>query len=130
MPKAPVSDSALKESFQKTYEDFSIHLYASSKAMGLEDGPVTIGNMYNFATPRPKETHIITTPTPHRVNYSASTRAPNSISPYSFGSSPYSDNDADLQDTPRNARGLKYLTSLVKQFIHKSEPTSYTDVAM
>jgi transcription factor Dp-1 len=50
------------------------------------------------------------------------------ISPYSF-ESPFSEQDGDLNETPRTARGLKYLTTLVKTSIPEHEPTSYMDVA-
>jgi hypothetical protein len=103
----PCADRALKESFKKTYEDCNIHLFADSRELGIEDGFNGSGAMWDFATPKPKESVILNTPTPRRINHSGSTRAPDSVSPYSLDSTPYSDNEGDLNDTPRTAKGLK-----------------------
>ncbi|MEE4247551.1 MAG: hypothetical protein V2I33_19260 [Kangiellaceae bacterium] len=84
----------------------------------MNDGEGTAGvslPAWDFATPKPKDFGgIISTPTPRRGNHSASTKASlANISPYSF-ESPFSEHEGELNETPRTARGLKYLTTLVK----------------
>lgn len=123
-------DSELKQDLMRTFIDNRIDYYASSSAIGLEPlQDLNLNSKWDFRTPQPKK-DIFATPKPHcKVHASGSTRVSLCVTPSSLISTPYSDSDSE-QGSPRKARGLRHLTSLVKQLVSDHQPTSYKEVAV
>mmetsp|Transcript_20267 Transcript_20267/g.37847 ORF Transcript_20267/g.37847 Transcript_20267/m.37847 type:complete len:404 (+) Transcript_20267:9932-11143(+) len=122
-------DIELRQDFKRTFVDHRIDFYASSSAIGLDPLQEISTNKWDFLTPQPKK-DIFATPKPHcKVHASGSTRVSLCVTPSSLNSTPYSDSDSET-GSPRKVRGLKHLTSLVKQLVSDHQPTSYKEVAV
>jgi transcription factor Dp-1 len=123
-------DLELRQDLKRTFIDNRIDFFASSSDLGLEPlQELSLNSKWDFLTPQPKKDEFATPKPRCKVHASGSTRVSLWETPNSLNSTPYSDSDSE-QGTPQKAKGLKYLTSLVKQLVSDHQPTSYKEVAV
>ena len=121
------SDIEMRQELLKFFIEQGINEIASSVDLGLENiEEPSLGSLWQDFTPQ-KRTPQFSTPKPKKFSKSPSTQTTRYLTPSPMNT-PYSE-ESELE-TPRSARGLKHLTTLVKQLVCKHQPTSFKNVAV
>ncbi|CAG9314043.1 unnamed protein product [Blepharisma stoltei] len=122
-------DTELRHEMMKTFYEQGIDEIAAGAEIGLEvASEPPHASMWDCFSVLPKAVQF-STPKPRRAHQSPSTQATWLFTPLSYNSTPFSECDSDM-GTPRSTKGLKYLTTLVKQLVCKQQPTSFKEVAL
>lgn len=126
-PSLPDHDFEMRQELLKFFYDQGINEIASSTDLGLEpfEEP-SLSCLWQDFTPQ-KKTHTFSTPKPKKFSKSPSTQTTRYLTPSPLNT-PYSEESE--METPRSARGLKHLTTLVKNLVCKHQPTSFKNVAV
>ena len=121
------NDIETRQELLRFFYEQGINEIASSIDLGLEIvEESSLGALWQEFTPK-KKTHEFSTPKPKKIPKSPSTQTTRYLTPSPINT-PYSE-ESELE-TPRSGRGLKHLTTLVKQLVCKHQPTSFKNVAV
>lgn len=127
LANAPIisdNDHEIRQELLKVFYNSGMNELTSGAEIGLEPQEETSLSM--LFQDFPTEKTFFSTPKPKKVHKSPSTQATKYLTPSPINT-PYSE-ESEIE-TPRSIRGLKHLTSLVKQIIYKFQPISFKSVA-
>ncbi|CAG9323684.1 unnamed protein product [Blepharisma stoltei] len=127
--KVSDADSDLRREMLRTFYEQGINEIASGSELGLEpSAEPPLASAWDCFSVLPKQIQF-STPKPRRLHHSPSTQATKFFTPSSVNSTPYSECGSEFE-TPKSTKGLRYLTTLVRQLVCKHQPTSFKDVAL
>lgn len=127
--KSVDTDSDLRNEMLRTFYEQGINEIAASTEIGLESASeLSLASMWDSLSVQPKQVQF-STPKPRNHFQSPSTQATKYFTPSSTNSTPYSECGSEY-DPMKSTKGLKYLTTLVKQLVCRHQPTSFKDVAV
>jgi hypothetical protein len=120
-------ESDVRQEMLKIFYEQGIHEIASSVDIGLElPEDTSLASLWDDFFPQKRAVQF-STPLPKKVQKCPSTQASHYLTPSPMNT-PYSEESE--MDTPRSTRGLRHLTTLVKQLVCKHQPTSFKNVAV
>ena len=120
-------EAEVRQEMLKFFFDQGINEIASSVDVGLEiPEDTSLASLWEDFFPQKRGVQF-STPLPKKVQKCPSTQASHCLTP-SLISTPFSEESE--MDTPRSTRGLRHLTTLVKQLVCKHQPTSFKNVAV
>lgn len=120
-------ESDVRQEMLKIFYEQGIHEIASSVDIGLElPEDTSLASLWDDFFPQKRAVQF-STPLPKKVQKCPSTQASHYLTPSPINT-PYSEESE--MDTPRSTRGLRHLTTLVKQLVCKHQPTSFKNVAV
>lgn len=105
-PKPLDADSALRHELLKTFYEHNLNLLTTSAEIGLATANPTVSDPFTPLLYTPKHKPVHQTP-----------------------STDFTPSSEDA-DTPRSTRGLKNLTTLVKELVCRHQPTSFKEVTL
>jgi transcription factor Dp-1 len=119
------NDFEIRQELLQFFYSTGVHELTSSVELGLEQQEESslCALWQDFSSSK----NLFSTPKPNKIHISPSTQATKYLTPSPM-KTPYSE-ESELE-TPRSVRGLKHLTSLVKQLVCKHQPASFKHVAL
>jgi Transcription factor DP/E2F/DP family winged-helix DNA-binding domain len=121
-------EAEIRHELLKFFYEQGINEIASSVDVGLEiPEDASLANLWEDFFPQKRPPVQFSTPLPTKIQKCPSTQASQHLTP-SPKKNCYSE-DSEME-TPRSTRGLRHLTTLVKQLVCKHQPTSFKNVAV
>ena len=121
------NEADIRSEMLKFFYEQGINEIASSVDIGLEiPEDTSLASLWDDFFPQKRSVQF-STPLPKKVQKCPSTQASHYLTPSPFNT-PFSE-ESEIE-TPRSTRGLRHLTTLVKQLVCKHQPTSFKNVAV
>ena len=120
-------EAEVRQELLKFFYEQGINEIASSVDIGLEiPEDTSLVSLWEDFFPQKRSVQF-STPIPKKIQKCPSTEASHYLTPSPMNTP---DSEEDEMETPRSTRGLRHLTTLVKQLVCKHQPTSFKNVAV
>ena len=124
VPMSSDNDFEIRQDLLQVFYSTGVHELVSSVEIGLDVQEES--SLCSIWQDLPQK-NLFLTPKPNKIHVSPSTQATKYLTPSPM-KTPCSE-ESELE-TPRSVRGLKHLTTLVKQLVCQHQPTSFKNVAL